>query len=119
MKKNKGYNFIKDIPVFISIAVLFVFAVLFLELPMREFSDNENRMLAICPEPSKKSILDGSFQDSFENFVSDQFPMRDELLGLSVPFLTPELSIGIIPPFFTRTGILSSSRYIFTVFFPL
>ena len=84
MKKNKGYNFIKDIPVFISIAVLFVFAVLFLELPMREFSDNENRMLAICPEPSKKSILDGSFQDSFENFVSDQFPMRDELLGLSV-----------------------------------
>ena len=84
MKKNKGYNFIKDIPVFISIAVLFVFAVLFLELPMIEFSDNENRMLAICPEPSKKSILDGSFQDSFENFVSDQFPMRDELLGLSV-----------------------------------
>ena len=84
MKKNKVFNFIKNIPVFISIAVLIVFAVLFLELPLREFSENENRVLAICPEPSLESILDGSFRDSFETFVSDQFPMRDELLAFSV-----------------------------------
>ena len=84
MKKNKVFNYIKNIPVFISIAVLIVFAVLFLELPLREFSENENRVLAICPEPSLESILDGSFRDSFETFVSDQFPMRDELLAFSV-----------------------------------
>ena len=84
MKKNKVFNYIKNIPVFISIAVLIVFAVLFLELPLREFSENENRVLAICPEPSLESILDGSFRDSFETFVSDQFPMRDELLVFSV-----------------------------------
>ncbi len=84
MKKNNVSNFIKDIPVFMSIAVLFVFAVLFLELPLREFSENENRVLAVCPEPSLESVIDGSFRDSFETFVSDQFPMRDELLAFSV-----------------------------------
>ncbi len=84
MKKNKVFNYIKNIPVFISVAVLIVFAILFLELPLREFSENENRVLAICPEPSLESILDGSFRDSFETFISDQFPMRDELLAFSV-----------------------------------
>ena len=84
MEKTKISNFIKDIPVFISLTILFVFAILFFLLPLREFSENENRMLAICPEPSIESIFDGSFRESYELFLSDQFPMRDELLALSV-----------------------------------
>ena len=80
--KTKSY--IKYIPVFLSLAIFFGFAVGFLILPKRDFSDNENRVLAKCPELSVKSVADGSFQKDFENFLSDQFPLRDRLLSLSV-----------------------------------
>lgn len=59
-------------------------ALLFILLPDREFSDNENRMLASCPVPGISSILDGTFQDAFETYLADQFPARDKLFAFSV-----------------------------------
>ena len=61
-----------------------LFALLFILLPDREFSDNENRMLASCPVPGISSVLDGSFQDAFETYLADQFPARDKLFAFSV-----------------------------------
>ena len=84
MEKKKKQKIINCIPEFMAVAVLFVFTVLFIVLPKRGFSDNENRVLSSCPVPSLESIFDRSFMDSFEDYISDQFPMRDELLSFSV-----------------------------------
>ena len=84
MEKNLNVRLIKYIPEFLAVAVLFSFAVMFIILPGRDFSENENRVLSSCPVPSTASIFDHSFMNSFEDFISDQFPLRDELLSLSV-----------------------------------
>ncbi len=84
MKRNTFLDLIKYIPEFVSVAVLFIFAAMFLLSPQKGFSENENRVLSSCPVPSVESIFDHSFMDSFEDFVSDQFPLRDDLLSLSV-----------------------------------
>ena len=84
MEKTKNQKIINCIPEFMAVALLFAFALLFIVFPKREFSDNENRVLSSCPVPSLESISDRSFMDSFEDYISDQFPMRDELLSFSV-----------------------------------
>lgn len=50
--------------------------------PERDFSENENRYLAKFPEFSADSILDGSFNKGFENYITDQFLLRDQWVGL-------------------------------------
>ena len=84
MKKETVKTILKNIPVYIMLAMLLAFAVFFIVLPKKEFSENENRMLAKFPELSIKKISNGEFQSEFENFLSDQFPLRDNLLSVSV-----------------------------------
>ncbi len=86
MKKQTAEKFINCIPDLLWIPVLFVFALLFLTLPKTAFSETENRILSSCPAPTAEGILDGSFREEFETYLSDQFPFRDELLSLSVGF---------------------------------
>ena len=84
MKNEPVKTILKNIPVYIMLAMLLAFAVFFIVLPKKEFSENENRMLAKFPELSIKKISNGEFQSEFENFLSDQFPLRDNLLSVSV-----------------------------------
>ena len=51
-------------------------ACLFLR-PQQSFSENENRVLQTLPKPTVETILDGSWQEKFEDFTTDQFPLRD------------------------------------------
>ena len=90
MKRKTVLDLIKYIPEFMSVAVLFVFAAMFLFSPRKEFSENENRVLSSCPVPSVESIFDHSFMESFEEYISDQFPFRDDLLSLSVRYSRTE-----------------------------
>ena len=53
---------------------LSLFAVL---KPAGDFSESERRPLEQLPELSIKTLLNGDFMDSFENYTNDQFPMRD------------------------------------------
>ena len=46
-------------------------------LPAREFSDNENRVLAQLPPLTWESVLDGSYQEALADFLSDQVPERE------------------------------------------
>ncbi len=48
----------------------------------REFSQNENRVLASLPKFSLSSIADGSLMRDFETYLTDQFPFRDSLISL-------------------------------------
>ncbi|MCM1112351.1 MAG: DHHW family protein [Muribaculum sp.] len=48
----------------------------------RLFSETENRLLASRPEPSVGRVLDGSFMEAYETYVTDQFVERDKWIGI-------------------------------------
>lgn len=43
----------------------------------RYFSENENRILASKPTATVKNILDGTFSENYETYITDQFLVRD------------------------------------------
>lgn len=58
-------------------AVILVLSVVDVLQPDRLYSETENRILAAKPELSKEAVLDGSFAEDYEAYVSDQFVSRD------------------------------------------
>ncbi|WP_152392928.1 DHHW family protein [Paenibacillus guangzhouensis] len=50
-------------------------------MPVRTFSDSENRMLKQLPHFSLQALLSGTFIADFEKYVSDQFVFRDMWIG--------------------------------------
>ena len=61
---------------------IFGFGILLFATPDREFSEQENRYLAQFEAPTWESIVSGEFMESFEDYVVDQFPLRDEWIAL-------------------------------------
>ena len=49
-------------------------------VPDREFSENESRLLEKMPAITFAGVIDGSFMKSFETYLTDQFPFRDEAI---------------------------------------
>lgn len=49
-------------------------------VPDREMSENENRVLTGKPVLTLSGLTDGSFMKNFEDYLSDQFPFRDEAI---------------------------------------
>ena len=49
--------------------------------PDRDFSENENRLLAQQPLLQANDLLSGDFQDGLEAWLADQFPGRDPLMA--------------------------------------
>ena len=50
--------------------------------PDKEFSQNENRILQKKPRFSVKSLLNGTFGEEYESYLSDQFIGRDQWITL-------------------------------------
>lgn len=48
----------------------------------KEFSELENRYLEKMPEFSIENLIDGSFTNKFEKYLTDQFILRDKLVML-------------------------------------
>lgn len=48
----------------------------------RLYSEKEKRVLAAKPEFSKETLLDGSFMEDYEAYVTDQFVARDKWIGM-------------------------------------
>lgn len=63
------------------LAVLFAFSVAFVLLPDRTFSEQENRSLSLFPHFSWKKLASGEFTAQVNDYFSDQFPLRDTLVG--------------------------------------
>lgn len=62
------------------------FGALHLVLPDREFSPVENRNLEEAPSFSWESLLDGRFTQKLETYLADQFPFRDNWIGLKTRY---------------------------------
>jgi len=56
---------------------IFGFGAAFLIAPDRTFSPQENRYLAQFKAPTLNSLKSGQFMKDFEDYVIDQFPLRD------------------------------------------
>lgn len=50
--------------------------------PAKESSDSERRLLAQFPAFTGKNILSGKFMSDFEDYATDQFPLRDGFRGI-------------------------------------
>lgn len=79
MEKRNYYNWL---PIFIFIILLFSISIVSFIIPEKTFSSSENRMLATLPKLTKKTILKGSFQEKYEDYLSDQFVVRDKWITL-------------------------------------
>ena len=70
----------------LTIAVLGVFLAVFtlwtVFKPADAASDAERRSLAQLPDLTSQSLLSGTFADRFEDYATDQFPLRDEFRTL-------------------------------------
>lgn len=61
---------------------LFGFGIAFFALPDKEFSEQENRYLSQFRAPTLATLKSGRFMEDFEDYVIDQFPLRDQWIQL-------------------------------------
>ena len=81
MSEHKGvfkYIFL----VFAVVILIADFCLIFMH--GKSFSDNENRMLQQFPEVSARSALSGRLMTQAEDFVEDQFFLRDQWISLKL-----------------------------------
>lgn len=79
----KSYTTIKDnVLVYGFFSLLVACLLISVILPDVRFSENENRNLSQIPEITLQSIKNGRFMDDFENYASDQFPLRNTWVGI-------------------------------------
>ncbi len=76
-KANRVTRIKNIVTVILFCLVIFAFAVITLLTADAKVSERENRTLQQMPELSTETVLDGSFQDQYETYMSDQFPLRD------------------------------------------
>ena len=69
-KKRKAFILTFFVP-------LFLLSLLTICLPAKEFSDNENRVLAQRPQLTYQNITNGNFQSALTAYLSDQVPLRE------------------------------------------
>lgn len=62
--------------------IVIVFDILFLTMDTRVFSENENRYLTLFPKFKISNVLDGKYMNNLTEYVKDQFPYRDFLMGI-------------------------------------
>ena len=65
------------VQIIIFTAFIAVFFALFLILPDKDFSEQENRVLEPAPAFSLESLFAKKFTTQFESYTTDQFPFRD------------------------------------------
>lgn len=73
----------KYAPAIVFCAFVAVMTILFWVLPKQDFSPDEKRVLESPPSFTLKSLSDGSFGKSVENYLSDHFAGRKLFVGLN------------------------------------
>lgn len=65
--------------IIVAMFVLFILSINILNIFTSDkvFSESENRMLTQAPKFSMKNLLSGKFTGKFEEYITDQFPLRD------------------------------------------
>lgn len=62
--------------------LIFGFTAATLLAPSNKYSETENRTLAQLPGLTGESLLSGEFEEDYEDYLTDQFILRDQWIGL-------------------------------------
>ena len=81
-KDAKQKDWQSYITIFVFCMIIFGFAVALIINPPTEFSETENRVLTGMPELSMDTILSGDFEEDYEEYLTDQFVLRDRWIAL-------------------------------------
>lgn len=73
------------------VAFIAAFALAFWIMPDRAMSEEENRALEQFPEVSVQNIVSGEFTEKFASYMADQFPLRDQFVGIKA---ASEIALG-------------------------
>ncbi len=92
-------------------AFLGIFFLVCIVKPGDEFSESERRPLATMPAFTKENILNASFMSGFEEYTTDQFPLRDFFRGLKANFVMNVLKKKDNNSIFLSNGHLSKLEY--------
>lgn len=68
----------KMLPVIVFAVILFGLTGMGMTAEEKTYSEAEKRELQTLPKATKKTIKNGKFQKKYENYLSDQFPGRDD-----------------------------------------
>lgn len=79
-EKKKNWN--SYIPIGVFVIFFAAFTLVSILIPKKDFSEEENRALQERPELEADAILEGEYQESYENYLCDQFPARGLFVSL-------------------------------------
>ena len=91
---------------FLFLGFLGVLSLLSIVTPQKAFSDSENRYFQKKPEFSVKSLLNGSYGEKYEQYLSDQFPGRNVWIGMKVTTERLALQEDVNGVYFGKDGYL-------------
>ncbi len=77
MNRRQSWNII-----LLFVILIFGFTLATFLTPERARSEAENRELAGHPEVTLQSLLSGEFEEDYETYLTDQFVLRDDWIGL-------------------------------------
>ncbi|MGN1443545.1 MAG: DHHW family protein, partial [Acutalibacteraceae bacterium] len=83
-KRVEARKKVTSIGLFLScafVSVIVLVTLLILILPDKQMSEKENRVLAQKPVLTLSSITSGKFMTDFESYLTDQFPLRDQIIS--------------------------------------
>lgn len=82
-KKKSWWDICSEaLPFVLLLAMLVFFGVWQMTAEKRVYSPSERRLLATKPVLTKESVLDASYMSAYEEYLTDQFPMRDQWITL-------------------------------------
>lgn len=77
MNRRQSWNMI-----LLFVLLIFGFAAATMLTPDKEYSETENKKLAQRPRLSARTLLNGEFEKDYEEYLTDQFVLRDGWIGL-------------------------------------
>lgn len=78
----KIHKFKKYSTLLTFIGIILIFSVIDILNPIQEFSELENRNLSTIPEVSLESYISNDFSGKYENYINDQFFLRNDWISL-------------------------------------
>lgn len=84
MNKNKTDHTYHICIICLFVAFLTIGTLASIIYPKNEYSETENRYLTKRPDFTWDTIKDGTFSSQYETYLADQFPYRNQWIGLKI-----------------------------------
>lgn len=104
--KSTDNNFGKKVIILLFMTAIWAIMLINIMTPEKEFSPTENRVLETKPELALDDILSGDYQQTYENYLNDQFIARDRLVDVAVGIARAEGNRDVNGVYIGKDGYL-------------